>query len=109
MHPPYPSLVFFTLALVVYACPTHPDDVALNDRNPAPLALDTSRAVPFPFSLSQVGVLEEALSTIESVPDTVLDKGKDATREWLTNANNDPLVLRSVIEERQGWIAIAKW
>ena len=109
MRSPSPFLVLFIFALISHACPTHPDNTALTKRDPAPLALDTSRAVPFPFPEIQAPILIYALSMIESIPDTVLDEGEDATREWLKNANNDGIVTRSVIEERQGWIAIAKW
>ena len=83
--------------------------MALTKRDSASLGLDTNRAVPFPFPAIQEPVLTYALSTIESIPNTVLDQGEDAAREWLKKANNDGLVTRSVIEERQGWIAIAKW
>ena len=109
MRSPYHFLVFFILASISYACPTHPDDTALAKRNPAPLALDTSKAVPFPFPENQAPVLEFALSAIDSILDTVRDEGEDVVREWLKNANNDGIVSRSVIEERQEWIAIAKW
>ncbi|KAL8657481.1 MAG: hypothetical protein Q9226_001875 [Calogaya cf. arnoldii] len=99
-----PFFLLGILPYLSYACPAHAK------RDSASLALDTSRVIPFPFPESQAPVLEDALSKIESIPDTVLDEGKYAAAEWLKSAENDTNVVttRALIEGRQSWIAIVK-
>lgn len=107
MH--FPTILLSTLPLLSslvssYAIPT-PNALTLSPRD----APDSSEGVPFPFEESHGPVLEDIFGKIEAIPDDILDQGQAATAEWLKANSN--LVTRdvSVIEERQGWVAVAKW
>lgn len=118
--PTLPLHTFLLSAILLFppnASAADPDNSPLIKRDPAPLALDASKAIPFPFPDYQAPILEDILSKIESIPEEVLNKGKEAAVIWLenTDANNGKLVPRV---ERQGfdsavavvdWAAIVKW
>ena len=121
MHlPALPLHIFFlyaVLPLLFYIGAAQPDTAPVTKRDPAPLAFDSQKAIPFPFPDYQAPVLENILWKIESIPDEVFKKGKEAVAVWLenTDAENGKLAPRV---ERQGfdsavavvdWAAVVKW
>ncbi|KAL8685911.1 MAG: hypothetical protein Q9218_007469 [Villophora microphyllina] len=81
----------------------------------APRATDQT-LVPFPFDEADSNYLEDAFSTIISIPDSVLDNGQEAVKDWvLAHQSTSPYQTtpqpqeRSVnLIERQGWLQVAK-
>jgi len=79
---------------------------------------DEARVIPFPFQEADLPQLEDLLSTIENIPDSVIDKGTKAVAGYLkvhgpvvTAAGPSDVATRGAtteLEERANWIAIAK-
>ncbi|KAL9592276.1 MAG: hypothetical protein Q9179_006881 [Wetmoreana sp. 5 TL-2023] len=95
----------FTTSVLSSALPK-PNPVALA---PAPRA--PADAIPFPFDEANVGYIEDAFETIASIPDSVLDDGPEAVKQWvLTHESNPQPQPRSTttLVKRQGWFQVAK-
>lgn len=81
-------------------------------------------AVPFPFDEADASAIENAFATITSIPDSVIDDGDEAVRNWVQahNTNNTQLMVRdnnagprltvrddeAALEPRQGFVQVAK-
>jgi hypothetical protein len=84
--------------------------------NPGPRSVsrrDGTELTPFPFDPSHAAILEDVFDRIEAIPDEVIEKGEDATKEWLSA--NSGVAARSApqesapLETRQGFFAILNW
>ncbi|KAI4190968.1 MAG: hypothetical protein L6R41_000418 [Letrouitia leprolyta] len=86
-----------------------PKPVALT---PAPINGLAIRAdaqpVPFPFDEADAGYLEDAFESIASIPNSVLDAGPEAVKQWALAHNPSAQSKSRDLVERQGWIQVAK-
>ncbi|KAL8956861.1 MAG: hypothetical protein Q9193_005725, partial [Seirophora villosa] len=68
-----------------------------------------SDPTPFPFDEADTGYLEDVFNTIESIPDSTLDAGPEAVKEWVDAHQAAAHQRRSTaLVERQDWLQIGK-
>lgn len=73
-------------------------------------AEDNNNVTPFPFDEADSAVLEKAFDAITSIPDSVLDDGEEALKEWIKSHPSSPqLTVRDdALEPRQTLFQILK-
>ncbi|KAL8686614.1 MAG: hypothetical protein Q9218_006984 [Villophora microphyllina] len=76
----------------------------------APRATPADNIIPFPFDEAHISYIEDAFDTIASIPDSVLDAGPEAVKQWVLahESNPQPQVRSTTLVERQGWLQVAK-
>ncbi|KAI4129038.1 MAG: hypothetical protein LQ338_002454 [Usnochroma carphineum] len=107
------SVVFTTLTITPSIL-THaiPKPIALTSAPAGDLAVRASDndPVPFPFDEAHASYIEDAFETIASIPDSVLDDGPEAVKQWVLahESNPQPQTRSATLVARQGWFQVAK-
>ncbi|KAL8937745.1 MAG: hypothetical protein Q9216_004274 [Gyalolechia sp. 2 TL-2023] len=105
------STVFTTLTFAPSIL-THaiPKPVALAPAPVEGLAIRAEGAdpTPFPFDEANAGYLEDAFDTIASIPDSVLDSGSEAVKQWAQSRQSSVQPQSLALVERQDWFQIAQ-
>lgn len=98
-----PSILAHAIPKSIALVPSSVEDLAARTPNNDP--------IPFPFDEAHAGFIEDAFDTIASIPDSVLDSGPEAVKQWvLAHESNPPPQTRSTstLVKRQGWFQVAK-
>ncbi|KAL8994713.1 MAG: hypothetical protein Q9188_006991 [Gyalolechia gomerana] len=95
-----PSILTHAIPKPVALAPAPVEDLAIRAEETDP--------TPFPFDEADASYLEDAFETLASIPDSVLDSGPEAVKQWaLTHESITQPQTRTLVE-RQGWVQVAQ-
>ncbi|KAL8931769.1 MAG: hypothetical protein Q9211_006743 [Gyalolechia sp. 1 TL-2023] len=94
-----PSVLSHAIPKPVALAPAPIEDLAIRAEDTDP--------TPFPFDEADASYIEDAFETIASIPDSVLDSGPEAVKQWAQSHVPNAQPQTRTLVERQGWVQVA--